>query len=145
MTAIPRPLGAAFIESKMTDTCSISRDVRGVDDAVLNEATGELVSSIADTVVFAGDCLISLLNSGDKELKSGDMEFDYNVNKMLLPKSATTASIRPGDRALIVASANLPSSAGREYRVVQVEVTTHSVYTRLLIEYKEEALGTPRL
>lgn len=145
MPEIPRALGVAFIEAKMVDSCTITRDVRGVDDAVLNEATGELESSIEDTAIYSGNCLLTMINTGDKEFLNAEGKFDYNVYKVLLPKNSTTEAIRIGDTFTLTTSVYLSDASGKTYRVRHIESTTHQVYKRILVERKTDAIGTPTI
>jgi len=144
MVAIPRAPGKAFIESQMVDTCTITRDVRGVYDDVLNEATGELVASgTADTSVYAGVCVVSSVNQGDKVQKSADMAKEYNQYRVLVPLSAATGGIRIGDTLTITASVSSLGLVDKSFRVSKVETETHALYTLIRIEEANSAIGTP--
>ena len=144
MVSLPRAPGIAFIADQMTDTCAVTRDVRGVYDDVLNEATGELEpSGTADTEVYSGSCLVATINQGDKTQRSADMAKEYNLYKVLLPQSATTGSIRIGDTFTVTASATNAALVGKVFRVNKVETETHAVYTRLMIEEANSAIGNP--
>lgn len=143
MVNIPRAAGAAFIEAQMKDTCTIDRDVRGVFDDILNEATGELESSgTEDTEVYSGICLVATVNQGDKFLRSADMPNLYNVYKVLLPQEEANGNIRIGDILTIVTSTQSPALVAKTFRVYKVETATHPVYTRLMVEDTESDIGT---
>ena len=144
MVSLPRAPGIAFIASQMTDTCTIDRDVRGVYDDVLNEATGELEpSGVADTEIYAGSCLVATINQGDKIQRSADMAKEYNLYKVLLPLSTASSSVRIGDILTVSASVSNPALVGKSFRVNKVETETHAVYRRLMIEEANSAIGNP--
>lgn len=145
MVGPSRTMGKAFIERRMIDTCSVDRDIKGVFDAVLNEATGELESNISDSNIYTGKCLIAMINSRDKEILSAEMPFSFNVYSALLPRNANSTAIRIGDILTITESGNDPTMVGNAYRVKHAEQATHPLYTRILIEDKAESLGTPTI
>jgi hypothetical protein len=129
---IPRPPGIAFIEAQMVDTCTITRDALGVEDAVLDRDTGELTDPSAPETIYSGKCILKEVVTKDILFEQGGQYQERDMMKALLP--VTAEGIQLGDVLTLTATAYNADFLGIEMRVFQVQGGTHKVYTSLLVE-----------
>lgn len=93
----------ALVEKHLTDTCTISRDVEGVHDNVLDMATGQLIAPAGDTTqVYAGACLVAPTGIG--QTVEGARVVERRGYRIRLPWDAPT--FRRGDLVAITAAAD---------------------------------------
>lgn len=138
--AIPRSMGTSFIESFMVDEVVITRDALGIEDAVLDMGTLELVDSGAtDATIYDGLCIVKEVNTKDIQFERGEKYLTRDMYKMMIPVSAT--GIQVGDRAVLGACAYDPDLVGMELRVFQTQKSSHRVYRAMLVERVEEDKG----
>jgi len=124
----------------MIDVCRITRNVSGVYDAVLDEDTGALVEPASPELIYHGRCRIGTVRTKDHELHMASAPKFANTYKMLIPASVTAGEL--GDTVEIVSTAYDPRVLGREFRITDIEMFTHTVYRHLLIQSVEDNIGS---
>lgn len=129
---IPRPPGIAFIEAQMVDTCLITRDALGVEDAVLDRDTGELTDPSDVETIYSGKCILKEIITKDILFEQGGQYQERDMMKALLPVSAEGIAL--GDIFTLTATAYNDDMLDLELRVFKVEGGTHRVYTALFVE-----------
>lgn len=102
-------MGRAMAESRMTDTCKITR----VGSKTLNEGTGTYTPSVV--TVFTGACRIKS-GSGVSQVDAGSGLVVVSQVELHLP--VTAAGVLPGDMVEVTGSVTRSEQVGRVFRVV---------------------------
>lgn len=123
---------SAVAERMMVDECTITRDVAGVTDDVLDLDTLKLSKPEADSSeVYAGPCMVSPATTVERvgeeigRLVSGRR---YGVR---IPVSAP--AVKPGDRLTVTLSQRDPGLEGRPLRVESIVRQTLAVTRQLVV------------
>lgn len=120
--------GERFIEGKMLDKCTVTRDSELVYDDVLDEETGVLVKPDPDKgTVYSGKCLVKAAKPD--EVNQAGLTRDLPTHAMLVPKKVT--NIRFMDR-VTVRSRDARITAD-QFVVRHVDESTHVTYRRVLM------------
>ncbi|WP_256789817.1 DUF6093 family protein [Frankia sp. AvcI1] len=141
MVDVSAPLAAAQVEveSLMVDACTITRDVDGVRDDVLDPATLALVPPDPDTaIVYTGPCGIAARSPAGQSTQSliadgGDREW---AARYTLKTPLAGPVPEPGDTVLITASRD-PGMVGLEFRVIGPTVGTFRLSRRSEVELRQ--------
>lgn len=102
-----------LLQKHLTDSCRISREVRGYHDDVLDIATGALVPTISQEEVYAGPCLVRPAGIG--QTVEGARVMERRGYVVRLPWDA--GPFRKGD--LVTVTAADPDLDGRRLRLTQ--------------------------
>lgn len=140
MTTLPYIATAALHAERaiMVDTCSITRDIEGVLDDVLDTMTGALTPQASDSVeVYAGKCLVS---PGTTQERMNDAPGRLVASRRYGVRIPTTAAaVRPGDVVTITASDRDASLVGRRLRVESITRQSLAVTRQLVVIELDQA------
>lgn len=129
--------GEEALEAIMDDGCSISRDLNGTADAILNQANGQLVQP-APTIIYAGRCLIRG-SEGSTVERGGAYPVQSNPT-LYLPLSYLRlnplAEPARGDLVTVTTSRRDPAMAGRVYQVDDIAGSTITVARRCKLTFR---------
>lgn len=131
-------LGVSFIESWMKDSCVITRQARGPWEATLDEDTFQLEYD-TPVSVYSGKCLVSRILTRDKDVVQGAFPAFVNNYKLLLP-NADSVDVRLGDTVTV--SSTDGRLDGSEFRITDVEKSTHQTYRRLHMIDVEDSVAS---
>lgn len=128
----------AAVEKLMDDTCVITRNPSGLDNAVLDQGTGQLTDD--DPVqLYSGRCLLSApggLGVGEGLRERGGAEYLARTYKVSLPLG--TIEFQRGDRVVITSSRRDPLVVGKEMVIKGVISSTFAVSRKLVCESQDD-------
>lgn len=131
----------AALNALMDDTCSITRDVGDVDDAVLDQATGELIDS-SPNVVYSGACLVSAPEGlVDRPTTEGGRYYAKSNYMLSLPlktlRAAPSSEPQIGDIVTITSSRRDQSVVGQEFRIIDIVRKTMAASRKCALELRQ--------
>lgn len=120
-------------ELTMLDECDITADAEGMQDAALNEVTGELANPAA-APIYSGKCSVKPDDTQPIEDASDNLLLRYTVT---LPYTAS--GVREGHAVTMTATQD-PDLMGQTLRVVSVDLKTLMVSRKLRCELEAPEL-----
>jgi len=103
-------MGRKLAESRMTDTCKITR----AGSQVFNEATGEYTSSTV--TVYSGPCRVRQPTSSARDVDAGSQLLAVGQLELHVPVSV--AGVHADDAVEITKSATRTEQAGRKFTII---------------------------
>ena len=97
----------AEAESRMTDSCAVTRP----GPPVWNEATGEYTSTVVS--VYSGKCRVKSPSMAGRDVDAGSRLVVVSQTEVHLPLSAV--GVRAGDVVKVTACPTRPDQVGREF------------------------------
>lgn len=122
----------------MEDACVITRDESGVDEAVLDQNTGELVDPVPGTT-YEGACLVKAPSGlSNRPQEQGGQIYTQSEYQLKLPLSALGSDSEPnkGDFVLITASLRDPALVGKTFRIIDVAYKTMAISRTCTLEFR---------
>ncbi len=119
-------LGRRMAESRMLDTCKVTRVTRGA----FNEATGK--HSVTTTDVYTGPCRVKHPTTAAKPADAGSQLVVVSGLELHLP--LTGSGVRAGDVVEITASQTRAEEVGRKFTVVAPFDGTQTTALRFRVE-----------
>lgn len=113
-----------LIESRMYDTCTITRDTQGTDDDTLDQNTGALTPPSGDTTtVYTGKCVVYPYSQRRGQVDvEGSRIYAEKMYAARIPWSSPEPKI--GDVLTVTASAHDAILVNRPLRVVEMDMST---------------------
>lgn len=119
-------MGRSMAESRMTDTCTITR----AGAKVLNESTGEYTSTTVS--VFSGPCRVKHPTGVARDVDAGSQLLAVTQLELHLPVSAV--GVRADDVVSITGSVTRTEQVGRKFTIVAPFDGSQSTALRFRIE-----------
>lgn len=116
----------AAVERLMDDTCTITRDPAGTDDAVLNQVTG-LLEDNPESLIYSGKCSIRMSAAGV-------------ASYITIPLSAP--ELLAGDVVLVTSTRRDPSLVNQSFTLKKPLYGTMSVSRKATLEEPDEVTET---
>lgn len=126
-----------LLQKHLTDSCTVSRDIEGVHDNVLDIATGQLAPAPADTTeVYAGPCLVTPTGIG--QTVEGARVVERRGYRIRL--AWDVPAFRKGDVVTITAAAD-PELVGRQLVLIDGSQGATMDHGTILNAQDVEAVG----
>lgn len=119
-------MGRRMAESRMTDTCKVTRISRGV----LNESTGKHPETV--TQVYTGPCRVKYSSMTPKDIEAGSQLLVLGTPEVHVP--AGTAGFLPDDLVEITGSVTRADQVGRIFTVIAPFDGTQTTALRYRVE-----------
>jgi hypothetical protein len=119
-------MGRRMAESRMTDTCKVTRISRGV----LNESTGKHPETI--TQVYTGPCRVKHSSMAPMDIEAGSQLLTLGTPEIHVP--AGTATFHPDDQVEITWSGTRADQIGRLFKVIAPFDGTQTTALRYRVE-----------
>lgn len=128
-------VAVSAIEALMDDTCVITVD-SGVDDDVLNEASGELVEVGAPEPLYSGRCKVAPAGQDrDRQVIEGGRKIAVREYRGSIPLDAP---VPPRGAILVITSSRRdPELVAKEFEVKDVIMSTFAVQRKLSLELRQ--------
>lgn len=124
------------IEALMDDTCTITTDT-GVDDDVLNPATGVLAPVGAPAVIYDGKCKVAPAGQDrDRAIMEGGRSIGVREYRGSLPLDAITPP--RGAVLKITSSRRDPELVDKEFEIKDVIMSSFAVQRKLALELRQQ-------
>lgn len=123
-----------LIESRMIDTCTITRDPEGSGDDVLDQNTGALTPQAGDeSTVYTGACLLYPAGRRqESQFTEGSRAVSEHSYDLRIPWDAAEPDV--GDVVTLSVSTHDPTLVGRPLRVRSVARSTLLTSRDLVVE-----------
>ena len=123
----------------MDEACSISRNVGSDSDAVLDQATGQLVQA-GPAVVYVGKCSVTGGGGGSTDEEGHQLTTLTDSYQLGLPlawfRANPSQEPQEGDVVLITSSRRDPALVGRSYTIKEIDAKTFSVQRKCYLRLR---------
>lgn len=123
-------MGRVMAESRMTDSCAVTRP----GPKVWNEATGEYTSTVVS--VYSGKCRVKSPSMAGRDVDAGSRLVVVSQTEVHLPLSAV--GVRADDLVTITGSETRAEQSGRKFTVTAPFDGSQSTALRFRIEAADE-------